>query len=235
MLTIGQLADFADVTIKAVRHYHERGLLAEPPRDASGYRRYTVEHAIALVKIKQLTAAGVPLSRIEELLATDADGFAAAIAEIDRDLEHRIEELAHKRERIAQLRAGDRLFVSPEVADFLDRLLELGVSKRTVQAERDLWILLQSNAPTEASVWIREKRDSLADPGFCELYLEYDRAFGWSPEDVRLAALADRTRQWFESRPARARPVHPPEIVQLITSIRGVSPAWDRLAETLQR
>jgi DNA-binding transcriptional MerR regulator len=39
-LTIGQLAAYAHVTIKAVRHFHQRGLLQEPPRDASGYRRY---------------------------------------------------------------------------------------------------------------------------------------------------------------------------------------------------
>ena len=32
-VTIGQLADYAGVTIKAVRHYHKRGLLEEPERD----------------------------------------------------------------------------------------------------------------------------------------------------------------------------------------------------------
>ncbi len=48
-LTIGQLAEYAGVTVKAVRHYHRRGLLPEPPRDASGYRRYRAEDAIALV------------------------------------------------------------------------------------------------------------------------------------------------------------------------------------------
>jgi DNA-binding transcriptional MerR regulator len=41
LITIGQLADYAGVTIKAVRVYHDRGLLPEPPRDASGYRRTT--------------------------------------------------------------------------------------------------------------------------------------------------------------------------------------------------
>jgi DNA-binding transcriptional MerR regulator len=54
MITIGQLAGYAGVTIKAVRHYHQRGLLAEPPRDSSGYRRYTAAHAIQLLKIKTL-------------------------------------------------------------------------------------------------------------------------------------------------------------------------------------
>ncbi len=39
MLTIGQLAAYAGVTVRAVRHYHQVGLLPEPERDASGYRR----------------------------------------------------------------------------------------------------------------------------------------------------------------------------------------------------
>ena len=81
LITIGQLAGYAGVTIKAVRHYHQRGLLAEPLRDSSGYRRYSAQHAIDLVKIKTLAEAGVPLARINELLNADPDRFAAAIAE----------------------------------------------------------------------------------------------------------------------------------------------------------
>src|ERR1700737_1163740 len=138
MITIGQLAGYAGVTIKAVRHYHKRGLLEEPPRDSSGYRRYSAEHAIALIKIKTLAEAGVPLARIKELLAVDPDRFVAAMAEIDRNLQERARELRRTRERIARLSAGDRLFVSAELADFLDRLHELGVSARSVQMERDL-------------------------------------------------------------------------------------------------
>jgi DNA-binding transcriptional MerR regulator len=39
-LRIGELADLAGVTVRTIRHYHAKGLLAEPPRDPSGYRRY---------------------------------------------------------------------------------------------------------------------------------------------------------------------------------------------------
>ena len=35
MLTIGQLASYAGVTVRTVRHYHQIGLLAEPERDHS--------------------------------------------------------------------------------------------------------------------------------------------------------------------------------------------------------
>jgi DNA-binding transcriptional MerR regulator len=236
MITIGQLAGYAGVTIKAVRHYHQRGLLEEPPRDSSGYRRYSAEHAIALIKIKTLAEAGVPLARIKELLAVEPDRFVPAMAEIDRNLRERAEELLRTRERIARLSAGDRLFVSAEVAEYLDRLLELGVSQRSVQMERDGWILMQSVSPKEAATWIADKRDALSDPEFRAIYLEYDAAFDWFPDDPRLYALAERTERWFAKRHGRLkggeRSVQDPTIAPLLTTWVGASsPAWDRLRE----
>ena len=236
MITIGQLAAYAGVTIKAVRHYHQRGLLDEPPRDSSGYRRYSAQHAIDLVKIKTLAEAGVPLARVKELLAANPDRFVAAIAEIDRNLQARAEELVRTRERIARLSAGDRLLVSAEVADYLDQLHELGVSERGVQMERDIWILAQAVSPKEAAVWIADKRDAIGDPEFCAIYLEYDAAFDWSPDDPRLYTLVDRSERWLANRHARSdggeRSVQNPAIAQLVaTSVGESSPAWDRLTE----
>ena len=235
MITIGQLAGYAGVTIKAVRHYHKRGLLDEPPRDSSGYRRYSAQHAIDLIKIKTLAEAGVPLARIKWLLAANPEQFAAAITEIDRNLQERAKELRHTRERIARLSAGDRLFVSGDVADYLDRLSELGVSKRTVQSERDGWILMQSASPRNAAIWIADKRDALSDPEFRAIYLEYDAAFDWSPDDRRLHALAVRTERWFANRPVTRKGTQrtlDPTLARLVTSSVGMSsPAWDRLNE----
>jgi len=236
LITIGQLAAYAGVTIKAVRHYHQRGLLEEPPRDSSGYRRYSAQHAIELVKIKTLAEAGVPLARIKELLAANPGQFAAAITEIDRNLKERAKELSRTRERIARLSTGDRLFVSAEVADYLDRLHELGVSQRTIQMERDGWILMQSVAPKDAAIWFADKRDAMGDPEFRAIYLEYDAAFDWSPEDRRLHALAVRTERWFAKRhfthKGGERSALDPTLAQLVaTSVGMSSPAWDRLNE----
>jgi DNA-binding transcriptional MerR regulator len=236
VITIGQLAAYAGVTIKAVRHYHKRGLLEEPPRDSSGYRRYTAQHAIDLVKIKTLAEAGVPLARIKELFRAEPDQFSAAMAEIDRNLLERAKELRHTRERIARLGAGDRLFVSADVAGYLDRLRELGVSQRAVQMERDGWILLQSASPKAAAVWFADKLDAIDDPEFVDIYLEYDAAFKWSADDPRLEALADRSERWFVKRSgevtSRKQPAADPGIAQLIaTSAGSSSPAWDRLKE----
>jgi DNA-binding transcriptional MerR regulator len=236
MITIGQLADYAGVTIKAVRHYHQRGLLAEPPRDSSGYRRYSAQHAIDLVKIKTLAEAGVPLARINELLTAGPDRFAVAIAEIDRNLQERAEELLRARERIAQLRAGDQLFVSADVADYLDRLLKLGVSRRGVQTERDGWILLQSASPKAAAIWFADKLGAIDDPEFVAIYLEYDAAFDWPADDPRLEALAERSERWLVTQgdglTSARQPAADPGLVQLIATASGSSsPAWDRLKE----
>jgi DNA-binding transcriptional MerR regulator len=234
MITIGQLAAYTGVTIKTVRHYHARGLLAEPPRDASGYRRYSAADAIDLLKIRALADAGVPLARVKELLDADSEVFAAAIAEIDARLLEKAREIRNARRRLTALTTGDSLFVSAEVADYLDRLRALGVSERMVRTERDGWILMQATSPNAAAAWIADKLDALTDPEFRDLYLTYDTAFDWSPDDPRLADLVDRTRRWVAARDAERQDVDP-RIVKLITTQVGESPAWDRLAELGKR
>ena len=50
MLTISRLAAYAGVTVRAVRHYHRIGLLAEPERDRSGYRTYGAAAVVRLIR-----------------------------------------------------------------------------------------------------------------------------------------------------------------------------------------
>jgi len=105
--------------------------------------------------------------------------------------------------------------------------------------ERDLWILLQAISPKETVTWIADKLNAIGDPEFRALYLEYDTAFDWSPDDPRLYPLADRTERWLASRYGRIqdaqRPVQDPAIAQLVATSAGASsPAWDRLTQIAQ-
>ncbi len=79
MLTIGELATAVGITVRTVRHYHAIGLLPEPPRDPSGYRRYDAQALITAARIKLLADAGVPLARIPSLLEAHPDELHAAI------------------------------------------------------------------------------------------------------------------------------------------------------------
>ena len=241
MLTIGQLADYVGVTVRAVRHYHQRGLLAEPERDASGYRRYDADAVISLIRIKALADAGVPLARIRELLAAGPAEFAAAVAEIDKAMAGRIRALQAQRHRIAQLVAGDRLFVPAEIADLFDRIRGLGISPQEMQIERDAWILLAARFPGQARAWARDKLAALADPEFQDLYRAYYQASGWDPEDPRLEEVADlivnfadRHRADLEQGPAGPPSEDPVATALVLSRTAAVPPAWERLDELCQ-
>jgi len=85
-VTIGQAAAFAGMTVKTVRHYHRRGLIEEPRRDTSGYRRYGSADLLRLVHIRTLAGAGVPLAEIGAILDADPDRFATALVDVERRL-----------------------------------------------------------------------------------------------------------------------------------------------------
>jgi DNA-binding transcriptional MerR regulator len=170
MLTIGQLASYAGVTVRAVRHYHQIGLLPEPERDVSGYRRYGARAVVSLIRIRTLADAGVPLSEIGRMLDADASTFADAVQRIDSRLRDEIERLETSRKQIAQLAAGDSLALPPEVTIYLDRLREIGASERVVEGERDGWILVAARWPDRIREMMPWKVAQLDDPQLVRLY-----------------------------------------------------------------
>jgi DNA-binding transcriptional MerR regulator len=199
MLTIGQLAAYAGVTARAVRHYHQIGLLPEPERDASGYRRYGATAVVSLIKIRTLANAGVPLSEIGQMLEADAPAFAEAAQRIDRRLRGEIERLETSRKQIAQLAAGDSLALPPEVISYLDRLRQIGASERVVQGERDGWILVVARWPDCIREVIASKHAQLDDPQLVRLY-RFLSEIGESDavDDSRIEEAADILAGLFE-------------------------------------
>lgn len=196
-MTIGELASYAGVTVRAVRHYHAKGLLPEPERDHAGYRRYDAGAVVGLIKIRTLAEAGVPLARVRELLRADEEEFAAAVADIDKRLRAEIRQRQRHRERIARLAAGDSLALPPEVVDYLDQLRALGVDERIVQVERDGWILLAAHSPERVAEWMARKREQIADRQLVGFYLTLGQALDRSLDDSRLVELADEVAAYI--------------------------------------
>jgi DNA-binding transcriptional MerR regulator len=205
MLTIGQLAAYAGVTVRAVRHYHSKGLLAEPARDPSGYRRYDAAAVVQLIRIRTLADAGVPLSRVQELLTADEEDFAAAIEDIDRRLCGEIRERQRHRERVADLAAGDRLVLPPEAVAYVERLRELDVPEQAIEMERDAWILVAAQIPEQMPALMALKRAQIEDPAVIRLYFDLVEAIDWPADDPRLPAFADRLVALFEDEGASTR------------------------------
>jgi DNA-binding transcriptional MerR regulator len=116
-LRIGDAAELLQITPKAIRVYHEYGLLPEPDRDSSGYRRYDAAALVRLGRITRLRAAGLSLRAIRPLLAAHAGsaGLRAALQDLDESLADEIEQRQRRRvliEALLQERIEDPLDVN---------------------------------------------------------------------------------------------------------------------------
>lgn len=209
MLTIGQLAAYAGVTVRAVRHYHARGLLPEPERDHSGYRRYDAAAVVELIRIRTLAEAGVPLARVRQLLAADAEEFAAAVDQIDHRLRAEIRSLQRHRTRIAGLAAGDSLALAPEVVAYLDQMRGFGFPERLIEIERDSWILINAQMPGEVPAFMAVKQAQLANATLRALYLDLADLVDCAPDDPRLPSLADRVAAFVQAASDEAQATRP--------------------------
>jgi DNA-binding transcriptional MerR regulator len=152
-----QLAELAGTTIKAVRHYHEIGLLDEPERLSNGYKQYTVAHLLRLLQIARLSDLGVPLAQIASLAHADQDPDEA-IKVLDAELQAAVERLQRIRGELALIlhhRATAELPAGfSEVANELsdaDRSLVMIYSRLfDDSAMDDLKLALQAEPRTDA-------------------------------------------------------------------------------------
>lgn len=67
-ITIGKLADLADVNLETIRYYHREGILKEPAKRTNGYRYYNDDHLSQIIFIKKVKELGFSLKEIKEML-----------------------------------------------------------------------------------------------------------------------------------------------------------------------
>ena len=68
-LTIGQVAEQANVNLQTIRFYELRGLLPEPPRNQIGHRQYSQDAVVLTQFIKRSQALGFTLKEVSEFLS----------------------------------------------------------------------------------------------------------------------------------------------------------------------
>ena len=107
-MKIGELAARAACDVQTVRYYEREGLLEEPRREASGYRRYDERHLTRLNFIRHCRTLDIPLVEVRQLLE-----FAArpdrSCAQVDGLLDRHI---ALVDERIRALQALQQQLVA---------------------------------------------------------------------------------------------------------------------------
>jgi DNA-binding transcriptional MerR regulator len=101
LLTIGEVAERAQVATSAVRYYERKGLL-NPDARQSGQRRYRTETLRRLVFIRMLQDAGLALDEIRGILdATTVAQWKGIASRRLHALDQQIADLANTREVLA--------------------------------------------------------------------------------------------------------------------------------------
>ncbi|MFD6396675.1 MerR family transcriptional regulator [Nocardia sp. NPDC060249] len=204
-VTIGQAAVFAGVTIKTVRHYEKNGLLDEPARDSSGYRRYGSAELLRLVQVRTLAAAGVPLAEIGPLLDADADAFATELADVERRLTERIEELIVRRDTLHRLADGDRTLLPDRAVALLARLPGLGFPPAEVAAAREGWVLARALVPEGFDDYLTNVENALDDTEFLTLSRRASESATWEPDDPRIEEVATALAEHYLANPEQLK------------------------------
>lgn len=95
-LTIGRLAESAEVNVETVRYYQRRGLMREPARPMGSVRRYSSDDVKRIRFIKRAQQLGFTLGEITNLLKLE-DGRSC----------HETERLAEQKLALVEARIAD--------------------------------------------------------------------------------------------------------------------------------
>ena len=106
-LLIGDVAERTGLSAPTIRYYESIGLLAAPPRSATGYRRYTETTVEELRFIKKAQSLGFSLDEIGEILKLSRAGDTPCAHVLDlarrhlHAVEERIRQLTQFRDQLA--------------------------------------------------------------------------------------------------------------------------------------
>jgi DNA-binding transcriptional MerR regulator len=167
-------------------HYHRLGLVKEPKRDGTGYRRYGSTDLLRLVQARTLAGAGVPLAEIGDLLDADAERLADSLADVERRLTDRIE----RRRTLRRLAAGNRVLLPDRACAILDRLADLDFDPDFVAVQEEALVLALALAPELFDSYLTQFEHRLNDPQHVDLLKRTWEAERWDPDDPRVEELA---------------------------------------------
>lgn len=179
LLKVGELARRSGLTVRALHHFHEIGLLTPSVRSEAGYRLYDRQDVARLHAIQSLRALGVPLKQIGGMLAGDGSDLPSIVARQMRALDRQIEQATALRQRLAllgEMLAGGR---QPEVEDWLGTLELMNTYARYFSADEIRRIV--GHWPRVAGEWPRLLTD---------LRAAMER--GLAPADPQVQALVQR-------------------------------------------
>lgn len=182
-LKIGDLARRTGLTVRALRHYDDIGLLKPSARADNGYRLYGRDDIARLYRIQALRRLNVSLGEIATLLDRDGSGLGDLVAQQLAALEREIRQATALRSVLTGLQAQLRSSAEPSVDQWLVALESMVVGVKYFSGEA----LAQWSAHDGAAGDAR-RREKAALTATLQALMQA----GASPEDAESMALAGR-------------------------------------------
>lgn len=158
-----EIAELAGTSLRAVRHYHQIGLLAEPERRSNGYKQYGVAHLVRLVRIKRLVDLGFSLQQIAALGETD-EHPEEALRELDNELAASIERMQRARDELGEL------LKNSAPTDLPPDFVEPDTAAKMSDADRKLLVVLgRVLGPRGMQAYAEMMRQTPDDPAATDL------------------------------------------------------------------
>ena len=176
-----ELAALAGVTVRALRHYHQLGVLPEPERGCNGYRNYDARDLIRLLRIKRLAAIGIPLEAMAELLNDDGSHGPGAeptalLDELEDRIDAEIDQLQRRKRLITGLRTARALDLPPELAQVVDAFAA-SAPPSVRQMDREQAVLLAHLAGEDGVGGLAEVYETLSSPELAGQVLQFYTGF----------------------------------------------------------
>lgn len=122
--TVGELARRAGVTVRTLRHYDQRGLLAPSGYSEAGYRLYGRQALLQLQQILTLKHLGLPLEAIQRVLSDPGYSLAHCLQQQKQALRDELKRLQTAVETIEAVEAQVESGQAPE-SETLFKIMEV--------------------------------------------------------------------------------------------------------------
>lgn len=130
LLKIGELSRRTGVTIRALRHYDEIGLLSPSARSEGGFRLYGQADVGRLYRIQALCRLDLPLAEIGKILAAGGAALPDVVERQIAALDRQISQAQALRAHLAGLHARLDGSGEPAMDDWLGALAQMSAASR---------------------------------------------------------------------------------------------------------
>lgn len=189
-LRIGELAKRTGLTVRALHHYDELGLLEPSERTFAGHRLYSEAEVRRLYRIVALRELGLSLAEVGELLDRDDANPLALVRRHLAEVDRRLEAERDLRTRLEQIESTLERLEQPTVADYVN-----AIERMTT---------MQQHYTPEQLDYLAKRREELGDDAIHEVEDEWPRLYGEArelmnagaePSDPEMQRIAARMRE----------------------------------------